>query len=104
MRAWLIVQRDTMHGKAALHESRNLKQARPFGQYVDLLRRKMRSLLPHSMNYITFWYACQGFFCKTTSAPQKLVRAFSLLILKKAKKSVTIFLLIRFSTRKGEEL
>ena len=31
----------------ALHESRKLKQARPFGQYVDLLRR-MRLLLPHN--------------------------------------------------------
>ena len=29
------------------HESRNLKQARLKSQYVDLLRSKLRSLLPH---------------------------------------------------------
>ena len=41
-----------MHSFKAIHESRNLKQARPFGQYVDLLRTLfgVRSLLPHGIH------------------------------------------------------
>ena len=35
-----------MHSPTALHESRKLKQARPYGQYVDLLRLDGRLLLP----------------------------------------------------------
>ena len=35
-----------MYSSPVIHESRNLKQARPDGQYVDLLRF-LRLLLPH---------------------------------------------------------
>ena len=31
---------------ASIHESRNLKQARPNGQYVDLLRQKVTLATP----------------------------------------------------------
>ena len=37
---------DSMYSFTVIHESRNLKQARPDGQYVDLLRF-LRLLLPH---------------------------------------------------------
>ena len=38
-----------MYSLPVIHESRNLKQARPFGQYVDLLRFRAR-------------YSLMGFF------------------------------------------
>ena len=41
-----------------IHESRNLKQARPKGQYVDLLRRA-RLLLPHLFHYTILTRSCQ---------------------------------------------
>lgn len=36
-----------MYRFTGIHESRNGKQARPVGQYVDLLRTGVRLLLPH---------------------------------------------------------
>ena len=42
-----------------IHESRKLKQARPQnGQDVDLLR-KLRMLLPHSVQYSIIFDLCQ---------------------------------------------
>ena len=48
---WVSIHKyiDFMHSFTAIHESRNLKQARPKGQYVDLLR--FRLLLPHEYFY-----------------------------------------------------
>ena len=35
-----------MYSSPVIHESRNLKQARPEGQYVDLLRKRFTHATP----------------------------------------------------------
>ena len=45
----------------AAHESRNLKQARPFGQDVDLLRKRARYSLTN-IDYTIISQDCQGNF------------------------------------------
>ena len=47
---------DSMHSFPVIHESRNLKQARPKGQYVDLLRINAR-------------YSLMGFSSQTNLTP-----------------------------------
>ena len=44
---------DSMHSFPVIHESRDLKQARPYGQYVDLLRLHARYSLTGFPIYFT---------------------------------------------------
>ncbi len=44
-------KKDTMHSKKATHESRNLMQARPYGQYVDLPHYRARYSLTEFVGY-----------------------------------------------------
>ena len=56
-----------MYSSPVTHESRKLKQARPCGQRVDLLRAGTRMLLPHSVKYTTRPVLCQSPAEKRTS-------------------------------------
>ena len=49
---------DSMHSFTDIHESRDLKQARPYGQYVDLLRYALATpsrVLFSSLEIITYF-------------------------------------------------
>ncbi len=48
---------DSTHSFTVTHESRNLKQARPFGQYVDLLRFRCALATPSQQNVLL--HSCQ---------------------------------------------
>ena len=48
-----------MYSLPVIHESRNLKQARPFGQYVDLLRRSACYSLTSDNHHIIICHICQ---------------------------------------------
>ena len=56
-----VFYKNSMYSFAVTHESRNLKQARPSGQYVDLLRKCARYSLIRFLQYTTFFTICQSF-------------------------------------------
>ena len=61
-----------MYGIPRIHESRNLKQARPpCGQYVDLLRTEMRSLLPHNFIILPHFFEFVNPLYQKSGAPYK---------------------------------
>ena len=53
----------SMYSLKDIHESRKLKQARPYGRTVDLLRGTVRLLLPHGIS-VRGYSSITDFICQ----------------------------------------